>query len=132
LVKIDSAIWYNRGIALRQLNKLEASANSYNHAIKLKPDDSQCWYNLGFVFNISGKHTEAIVAYEKVIAIDPNFHQAWYNKACSYAMLANSDLALQNLKTAIKLNITYKYDVKSDTSFDKIRDDKRFQALING
>lgn len=59
-------------------------------------------------------------------------HQAYYNKACSYGLQGNVDQAIQNLEKAIKLAPNkYKKLAKTDTDFNKVRNDKKFQQLIN-
>ncbi len=56
---------------------------------------------------------------------------AWYNKACSYSLQGNIEQAIENLKTAISLNLDkYREMAKTDSDFDAIREDERFQELI--
>ena len=76
---------------------------------------------------------DAIAAYEQAIKIKPDLHEAWYNKACCYALQNNIEQALKNLQQAINLNPDeYREMAKTDSDFDNIRDDERFQALIEG
>ena len=63
--------------------------------------------------------------------IKPDLDEAWYNKACTYALQDQTDLALQNLEKAIILNQKYRNMAKEDSDFDRIRQDSRFQKLIN-
>ena len=61
----------------------------------------------------------------------PDDHEAWYNKACSYAIQGNIEQSLENLQKAINLNPDeYRKMAKTDSDFDAIREDERFQALI--
>lgn len=61
----------------------------------------------------------------------PDNQDAWYNKACSYALQGAIEKAIKNLQTAINLNPDkYREMVKTDSDFDAIREDERFQALI--
>ena len=56
---------------------------------------------------------------------------AWYNKACSYTLQGNIEQAIENLQKAIALNPDeYREMANTDSDFDKIREDERFQALI--
>ncbi len=62
----------------------------------------------------------------------PTVINAWYNKACAYALQGNIEQVVENLQAAINLNPKYREMAKTDSDFDSIRDDARFQALIQG
>jgi tetratricopeptide (TPR) repeat protein len=65
------------------------------------------------------------------VEFKPDHHQAWYNKACIYALQGNIDKAIKNLKIAINLNPDIvRESAKTDSDFDAIREDERFQELI--
>ncbi|HEY9882635.1 MAG TPA: hypothetical protein V6C98_03395, partial [Thermosynechococcaceae cyanobacterium] len=61
-----------------------------------------------------------------------DYHLAWYSQSCCCALQANSDLAIQYLEQAIRLNVDYKATAKTDSDFDAIREDERFQQLLEG
>ena len=55
----------------------------------------------------------------------------YYNKACAYSLQNVIELALENLQKAIQLNPDhYRKLAKTDSDFDNIRHNQRFQALI--
>jgi tetratricopeptide (TPR) repeat protein len=63
--------------------------------------------------------------------VKPDYPDAWYNKACCYALQGNIAQAIANLQQAIILNPDkYREMAKTDSDFDKIREDEQFQALI--
>jgi tetratricopeptide (TPR) repeat protein len=56
---------------------------------------------------------------------------AFYNKACCYALQGDVEQALENLQQAINLSPDkYREMAKTDSDFDSLREDERFQALI--
>ncbi|RUR73569.1 tetratricopeptide repeat protein [Chlorogloeopsis fritschii PCC 9212] len=58
-------------------------------------------------------------------------NRIWYNKACCYALQGNFEQAIEALAQAINVNPdAYREMAKTDSNFDSIREDKRFQALI--
>jgi tetratricopeptide (TPR) repeat protein len=123
--------WYNRGYALDDLGRNEEAIASYDQALKFKPDDHQAWNNRGIALRNLGRFEEAIASYDQALKFKPDYHQAWYNKACYYALQGNIDQALENLQQAINLNFDeYRKMAKADSDFDDIREDERFQALI--
>ncbi|MEL6931150.1 MAG: hypothetical protein AAFO95_21395, partial [Cyanobacteria bacterium J06600_6] len=52
------------------------------------------------------------------------------NKAASYALEKDFDFAIKNLEQSFRLNSELREYIKTDTNFDGIRSDKRFQDLI--
>ncbi|NEO14836.1 MAG: tetratricopeptide repeat protein [Moorea sp. SIO3F7] len=128
----DYEAWNNRGVALWKLGQKQAAINSYNQAVKIKPDLQEAWNNRGVALLELGENKAAINSFDKAIKIKPNDGQAWYNKACFYALQGNVGLALENLKQAINLNPEeYREMAKTDSDFDSIRSDQRFQGLID-
>jgi tetratricopeptide (TPR) repeat protein len=125
------AAWYNRGIALENLGRYQEAIASYDKALEIKPDDDAAWYNRGNALKNLGRYEEAVASYDKALEFKPDKDEAWYNKACNYALQGHIDLALENLQQAINLNPDkYRQMAKTDTDFDRIRDDERFQALL--
>ncbi|MBS3027084.1 MAG: tetratricopeptide repeat protein [Dolichospermum sp. DET50] len=123
--------WDNRGILLSRLGRYEEAISSYEKAVEFKPDDHQSWNNRGILLSKLGRYEEAISSYEKAVGFKPDLYQAWYNKACVYALQGNIEKAIKNLKTAINLNPDkYRKMAKTDSDFDAIREDERFQELI--
>jgi tetratricopeptide (TPR) repeat protein len=121
----------SRGIALRKLGRTKEAIASYDKALQFKPDDYQAWDNRGFVLYKLGRIEEAIISCNKALEIKPDYDNAFYNKACYLALQNQIDLALDNLQQAITLNLEkYRDMAKTDSELDNLRQDPRFQALI--
>ncbi|WP_229414781.1 MULTISPECIES: tetratricopeptide repeat protein [Moorena] len=128
----DHQAWYSRGISLWKLGRKKVAIDCYDQALKIKPDYHEAWNNQGVALLDLGRLEAAIACYDQAVKIKPDFHQAWYNKACCYALQGNLDLALDNLKQAITLNPEDSREMaKTDSDFDTIRSDQRFQQLID-
>lgn len=78
-----------------------------------------------------GRLEEAIASFDHALKFKPDDASAYYNKACTYALQEKIDLAIANLKHAINLDSKYLEMAKTDTDFDKIRNDSRFIDLLN-
>jgi tetratricopeptide (TPR) repeat protein len=129
----DYYAWNLRGIVLCHLGRYEEAITSYDKTLEIQPDDHYAWYHRGEALYDLGKFDKAITSYDKALRFKPDDHDAWYNKACCYALQGNVDLAIENLQQAIKLNPDeYREMAKTDSDFDSIREDQRFQALIDG
>jgi tetratricopeptide (TPR) repeat protein len=123
--------WNNRGVALRQIGRNEEAIAAYDKALAIKPDLHEAWNNRGIALGQIGRTEEAIAAFDKALAIKPDDHEVIYNKACIYALQQQIDLALQYLQQAIQLKSEYYREMaRTDSDFDPIRDNARFQALI--
>jgi len=124
--------WYNRGNALTSLRSYKDAIAAFDKAIALKPKKSEAWINRGIALTKLQRYTEGLKSYDTAIGIKLDMHQAYYNKACSYGLQGNVQLAIKNLNQAIKL-APGKYEklAKTDSDFNKVRSDKRFQQLIN-
>ncbi len=123
--------WYNRGYALGNLGRLEDAIASYDKALEIKPDDHEAWNNRGIALGNLGRLEDAIASYDKALEFKPDDPDSFYNKACCYALHSQIDQAIQNLQQAINLNPDkYREMAKTDSDFDSMRSDSRFQALI--
>ena len=123
--------WNNRGIALVNLGRSEEAIASYDKALEIKPDKDEAWYNRGNALGNLGRSEEAIASYDQALEIKPDKDQAWYNRACCFALQNQIDLAIESLTKAISLNQEYQAMAKTDVDFDSVRDNQRFQSLLN-
>ena len=55
---------------------------------------------------------------------------AYYNAACGYALTGDKEKALKHLETAIEMGYDLSKNIREDEDFASLRDDKRFQTLI--
>ncbi len=125
--------WYNRGYALNNLGRTEEAIASYDQALKFKPDLHKAWYNRGNALSDLGRIEEAIASYDQALKFQPDDTSAFYNKACCYALQGHVEQAIENLQQAINLSPDkYREMAKTDSDFDSIREDKRFEELIQG
>ncbi|MHC5718357.1 MAG: tetratricopeptide repeat protein, partial [Nostoc sp.] len=124
--------WYHRGLSFSQLGCYEKAINSYDEALKINNKDIEIWGIRGMAFYYLGIYEEAIASYDKAIEIKPECCAGvYYYKACCFAKQDIIKFAIENLQRAIAISYEkYQNRPKIDSSFDGIREDKRFQALI--
>jgi tetratricopeptide (TPR) repeat protein len=122
-----------RGFSLHKLGRYEEAIASYDKALQIEPNYYEAWDNRGIALGYLGRYEEAITSYDKALQIQPDASNILFNRACAYARLANFEAALENLSKAIALNPDkYLAMAKIDSDFDAIREDERFQALVQG
>jgi tetratricopeptide (TPR) repeat protein len=121
----------NQGVVLSDLGRNEEALKSYEQALAIK-SEHEALNNRGNALSALGRYEEALKSYEQVLVIKSDDHEIWYNKACCYALWTCREEAIESLQKAIDLHPEYREMAKTDSDFDKIRDDERFQALVNG
>ena len=106
---------------------------------QVQTNKAEAWFLQGNELLNSQRYEEAISAYnqavaacDKVIQQKPDIPIGWYSKACCYALQGNIELAIKNLKWTIQIDSKYQEVAKNDSNFDEIREDERFQKLIDG
>ena len=129
----DPEILHYRELALAYLMKLELEKqiNTYDQLLNSNPNDHEIWETKASFLYFLGRYEEAILSYNKSLEILPNNGNSYFNKACIYSLQENIDLALENLQQAINLDLENLEMAKTDTDFDKIRNDSRFINLLN-
>lgn len=131
-VKLDNhEALHNKGNALGDLGRYEEAIAVYDAALKIKPDFHEALTARGGALAYLGKFDEAMTAFDTALAIKPNHDNTMYCRACTYALQNQIEPALNNLAQAIQLNPEENCEMaKTDSDFDAIRNDPRFQALL--
>ena len=75
----DAEAYYNLGIVMQELGRLDEAEAIYKKAITLKPDH-KTHNNLGIVMQELGRLDEAEASYKKAIKLKPDFIQAIKNR----------------------------------------------------
>jgi Flp pilus assembly protein TadD len=121
----------NKGVTLGNLGRYEAAIAAYDAALAIKPDDPVALNNKGVTLGNLDRYEAAIAAYDAALAIKPDDPGALYNKACIYGLQGKVEPTLENLATAIQLNPDKCREMATtDSDFDAIRHDPRFQTLL--
>jgi lipoprotein NlpI len=121
----------NKGLALLDLGRYEDAIAAYDAALQIKPDTHEALSGKGVALGYLGRYEEAIAAHDAALKIKPDYESALYNKACAYALQNQLEPTLDNLAQAIQLKPDhYRKMAKTDSDFDAIRDDPRFQTLL--
>jgi adenylate cyclase len=98
--------------------------------LELNPDDPRAWYLSAAALMRLGQRDQALERARRALAIDPEDSVVLYNLACVYALAGLSDDALDHLKRAYDHGSLQREWLENDSGLDSIRDDPRFQALL--
>lgn len=94
--------WYNRGVALNELQRYSEAVTSYDKAIKFQPKDYEAWYNRGVALNELQRYSEAVTSYNKTIQFQPDYYKASYNKGVAQLNLKQYSQAVASYDQAVK------------------------------
>jgi len=119
-----------KGWVLYELNRYENAIEYYDAALAIETSFATL-YNKYLALYSLGRDEEAAECYRAALAINPDLHKELYATARSYALSKNLKNAVLFLKAAIELNPKYQTMAQTDTDFDPLRTDSRFQALIH-
>lgn len=91
-------------LALDGQQKFAESATSYQHAIKLQPNNTDLYFNLGIALTNINQFDEALNAYQKAISLKPNFFEAHGNLGTVLQRLGRLDEAVASYKKGLSIN----------------------------
>jgi tetratricopeptide (TPR) repeat protein len=104
-IEQDYRIYYQKGIALKKLHKLNDAKDSFEESLKAKPDFEAAYNALGGVYFSMGNYEKAVENFEKVLntAKSSNIKNAVQkNLAIAYAKMGNNAITEGNSKKAIE------------------------------
>ncbi|MDH3626454.1 MAG: protein kinase [Acidobacteriota bacterium] len=104
--------------------------NAAEERLDLNPDDVRALY-LGANGLVALGQTDKGLAWAKrAMEIEPNEPMLLYNLACIYSLAGKRDTAVNCLETAIAGGFAHRPWLEKDSNLDALRDDARFQAMI--
>jgi adenylate cyclase len=98
--------------------------------LELDPDEARA-YSLGSSVLIRlGQSKRSKQWTQQAMALAPNDPLVLYNAACNFALLGETDHALDGLERAIEAGVAVGDWIKHDPDVDSLRTDPRFQAIV--
>lgn len=132
-IRQNEVAWYNKGIALDELNKLEDAIKCFENTLGINPKSWLAWYNKGKTLNNLKKYDAAIKCFEKTLEINPKSWLAWYYKGITldnfgwnliqkidndmdYVIIDKFNEAINCFEKVLELNPNYEDAIKSQTT----------------
>lgn len=94
------------------------------------PNNPAAWFRYGYCLHLSGDLDRAIKIHQKAAEFEQFATMATYNLACAYALKGQTDDAFESLQKAILLGFDDAAQLKADTDWEKLRNDRRFERLL--
>ncbi len=103
----DHRVFYNYGVLLKNIGKLQEAEFSYRKAIEIKPYFAEAHYNLGNILIDLGKLKDAELSYWKAIELKPDYAEAYYNLGIILRDLCKLQESFDSYLRVIEINPTY-------------------------
>jgi tetratricopeptide (TPR) repeat protein len=94
--------WFLQGYALARQGQHAAAIESYQHAVRINPEDEGCWLALGGSQSALGQMERAIQTYRQVLRYRPESAQAYLALADLYILQGKPDLAIPNYRESVR------------------------------
>ncbi len=120
----------NKSDALLGLGKYKEAMEVLDKAITIKPSNIYLYIHKGDAMVKNKKYADAIKMYDMSIKADAVNGTAHYKKACAYALLKNTNKAIESLKKAISFDNDYIAVAKNESAFSAIKKNKDFKAIV--
>lgn len=102
--KPSADYFYNHGLCLAQLGRLNEAVDAYQKAIELKPSYPAALSNLANLRRDMGQFHEALEGYAAALSIDSKYALAFFNRGVLYERLEQLTAAQQDYQAALKFN----------------------------
>ena len=93
-----------QGACYAGLYKFDSAIESYQAALKIKPDYADSYYNLGNIYRTLNQPEKSILNYERAVEILPNYFEAIFNLGVSLEDIGHLDDAAERYEEAIIAN----------------------------
>ncbi len=126
-----SALCY---LALNRPDKARQAQDTAFQAIErhvqLHPDDVRAVYMGSLALCSRGERERSLEWAGRALAMEPDESSVLYNVACTYSQLGQTDQAIACLEKALNQGFGHKEWILNDPDLHSLRDDPRFQVLI--
>ena len=125
------------GLCFRALGRMKEAREAFEDCLQtierhlqLYPDDARAVsLGAGSLYGL-GDHARALEWADRALSMAPEEAAILYNVACAYALLNETDKAIDCLEQAFRQGYSHKVWVENDPDFSPIRDHPRFRALL--
>jgi adenylate cyclase len=128
-----------RALCFRALNRETEARQAYQQCLRkienhlqLNPDDVRAVYMKSGSLSSLGENAQALEWSNRALSMDPEEPSVLYNVACNYALLNETEKALDCIEKAFHKGFGHKEWMEHDPDFLSIRNHPRFKALMRG
>lgn len=122
-----------KGIALYFANgnsHAQEALDLINRSLAINPNYSYAYFNEALIYKGLKQYGYSITSFDKDLQLKPDDQWAYFGIATVYADTDQYDLCMTYLKKSIDLDASVKTTARTESHFQKYKNDSRFQALV--
>jgi tetratricopeptide (TPR) repeat protein len=124
------AVNFQKGLALRQLERHQAALEAFQLAQAEDPDQVPLLLAMAWCYKRTNRLMQAISAMEHAYRVAPDQSIVLYNLACYWSLLGNKTQALSWLGRALRMDQSLRKLIPDEHDFDLLRDDPDFEMMV--
>ena len=98
------AAFYNRGLAYRNLGKLDRAIDDFDQALKLKPNFADAWNERGVAYRQKGNNVQAVADFDEALRLQPDNAAALFNRAGALTSLGQFERAIADFNRVLQFS----------------------------
>ena len=130
LVPVEAA--RARGEYHRERGEFQEGEEAFLRALALRPGDVAATVGLGWCRKRLGNLPGAIEVYLAALTRNPTEAILFYNLACYLSLHGQTEKSLEMLEQAVRMQPRYAQEARTESDFDPVRGDPRFEVLTSG
>jgi adenylate cyclase len=125
-----SLVYSHLSIVYSWTGRCDEAAEYAEKAIKLDAESPMNWNAMGLRYGHDGNYEMALGHFLAAYALDPTYYLSSFNAACTYAVLGDTEKALEFLKTAFSSRRFVQF-AETDPDLASVRVMREFKALLS-
>jgi len=121
---------YQRGDALRHLDRHDEALAAFHRAFDERPDDVDLLMAMAWCYKRTNQLPRAITSMERAYRIAPKQAVILYNLSCYWSLAGNKTQSLSWLGRALRMDNELRRLIDDEPDFDSLRNDSDFQLII--
>ncbi len=110
---------------------LRFQVSIFEEALVQNPDDTEALRFLSHGYAVTGRQEHGLAVDRRLVALLPRDERVRYNLACSCALNAMPEMALDALSKAVDLGFGDLKLLQGDTDLDSLRENERFLEIVD-
>jgi tetratricopeptide (TPR) repeat protein len=121
---------YQRGDALRHLERHDEALIALHRAFDEKPDDVNLLMTMAWCYKRTNQLPRAITSLEQAYRINPKTAVILYNLACYWSLAGSKTQSLSWLGRALRMDNDLRRLIDDESDFDSLRNDPDCQLIL--
>jgi tetratricopeptide (TPR) repeat protein len=121
---------YNLGLVFQKQGRQSEAIKHYESALSIQPEFIAVLNNLAVLYAIEGNYEKALSLFKQTVKLQPDNPGIYINIARVYAIQYKIEDSIEWLTLAVEKGYADWHSIKTDESFDNIRESTKYKKLI--